>query len=130
MPRHASCQCGQLTIDCEGEPVRLSMCHCLDCQKRTGSAFGIQARFPRDAVTSAGRAGAYSRVGDSGGRGTMRFCPDCGSTVWWEADGIPGYVTVAVGAFADPNFPPPKVSVYGERKHAWVAIPESIEHKE
>lgn len=130
MTRHASCACGQLTVDCEGEPVRLSMCHCLDCQKRTGSAFGVQARFPRDAVTLAGRTSEFSRTGDSGGTATMRFCPDCGSTVWWEADGVPGFVTVAVGAFADPNFPSPKVSVYGERKHKWITIPPDVEQHE
>lgn len=130
MTRTATCACGQLTAACEGEPVRISMCHCLDCQRRTGSTFGVQARFPKDAVTVAGRAHEYSRIGDSGGVGTMRFCPECGSTVYWEANTIPDFVTVAVGAFADPKFPPPRVSVYEERKHGWAATPDNIEHIE
>ena len=118
--RTASCSCGQLRLACEGEPVRVSMCHCLDCQKRTGSVFATQARFPREAVTMEGAAGHWSRAGDSGQSATFSFCPVCGSTVWWEAAGVPGFVTVAVGAFADPDFPPPRVSVYEERKHPWV----------
>jgi len=130
MTRYAACACGQLTVACEGEPIRLSMCHCLDCQRRTGSVFSVQARFPREALTIAGRASEYARMGDSGGKGTMRFCPTCGSTVWWELDTIPGFVSVAVGAFADPSFPSPKVSVYGERRHPWVAIPADIEQLE
>jgi hypothetical protein len=121
--RRASCSCGQLSVVCEGEPVRVSMCHCFACQRRTGSAFGVQARFPREQVTAEGRASSYARTGDSGGRVTFRFCPDCGSTVFWELDALPGLLAVAVGAFADPTFPPPKVSVYEERRVAWAAMP-------
>jgi hypothetical protein len=130
MTRHASCSCGQLTVACEGDPVRLSMCHCLACQKRTGSTFGVQARFPERAVTVNGRSTEYTRVGDAGGKGTMRFCPTCGSTVWWTLDSMPGVIAVAVGAFADPEFPAPKISVYGERKHSWVTIPPDVEQHE
>jgi hypothetical protein len=117
--RTASCSCGQLRLTCEGEPVRVSICHCLECQKRTGSVFGAQARFPRDRVTAEGRTTQWARRGDSGGSATFHFCPACGSTVWWEAAALPDFVSVAVGAFADPNFPPPHVSVYEERRHPW-----------
>ena len=48
--RHAACSCGQLRVATEGDPVRISICHCHACQKRTGSAFGYQARWPRDQV--------------------------------------------------------------------------------
>ena len=51
MTRTATCQCGQLAVACEGDPVRISVCHCLDCQKRSGSSFAAQARFPVDKVT-------------------------------------------------------------------------------
>ena len=90
MTRLAACACGQLSVACEGEPVRISMCHCLECQRRTGSVFGAQARYPREAVTIAGRATEYTRTGDEGGKVTSRFCPVCGSTVYWELDNIPG----------------------------------------
>ena len=125
--RRASCSCGQLTLRCEGEPVRVSMCHCLACQQRTGSAFGVQARFAREQVHAIeGRATRFVRVGDSGGNATFHFCPTCGATVYWELDGMPGFVAVAVGAFADPGFPSPTFSVYEDRCHPWVAMPDSI----
>jgi hypothetical protein len=117
--RNASCSYGQLRLACEGEPVRISLCHCLECQKRTGSVFGAQARFPREHVTIAGDASRWTRRGDSGGEATFGFCPVCGSTVYWEPASMPDFVSVAVGAFADPNFPPPYVSVYEERRHPW-----------
>ena len=75
--RSASRSCGQLTVTTTGEPVRISVCHCLACQRRTGSAFGVQARFPRGAVTSAGRGTRYERTADSGKTVTLTFCPDC-----------------------------------------------------
>lgn len=126
--RTASCSCGQLRLTCEGEPVRISICHCLECQKRTGSVFGAQARFPCENVTIDGAATQWTRVGDSGGSATFSFCPTCGSTVCWA---LPGFVTVAVGAFADPGFPPPHVSVYEERQHPWAlaAGALSMEHQ-
>ncbi len=117
--RVASCSCGELRLTCEGEPVRVSICHCLECQKRTGSVFGAQARFPRERVTIEGRSAQWTRLGDSGQPATFHFCPVCGSTVYWELTGAPGFVAVAVGTFADPNFPPPRVSVYEERQHPW-----------
>ncbi len=125
--RSASCCCGQLTLVCEGEPVRVSMCHCHACQKRTGSVFGVQARWPSDRVHMRGHATEWVRVGDDGGKITLRFCPACGSTVSYEIDTMPGLTAVPVGAFADPTLPPPALSVYEARKHAWVVVPEAAE---
>jgi hypothetical protein len=127
--RRASCTCGQLGVTCEGDPVRVSVCHCLPCQQRTGSAFGVQARFAREQVTFSGTATEFVRTGDSGGRATFRFCPTCGSTVFWSLDSLPGFVAVAVGAFADPGFTAPTVSIYEVRRHAWALASDlDIEH--
>ena len=110
--------------------MRISMCHCLACQRRTGSGHAVQARFPREQVTAIeGTSTAYERTGDSGGRITFHFCPTCGATVHYALDGLPGFVVVPVGAFADPTFPGPKVSVYEARRHPWSPVPETvIEH--
>jgi hypothetical protein len=104
------------------------MCHCLECQKRTGSIFGVQARWRADQVRVEGRSSEFVRTGDSGGVITMHFCPSCGSTVHWAIDGQPDVVAVGVGAFADPSFPSPTISVYEARKHAWSPTPVAIEH--
>ncbi len=119
MTRTASCSCGQLRVRCAAEPVRVSICHCLACQQRTGSAFGVQARFAASDVTVEGRTSAFERIGDAGTRVVFEFCPRCGSTVLWRLDAIPGFVAVAVGAFADPSFPPPSISIYEARRHGW-----------
>lgn len=126
--RHASCSCGQLQIKASGEPLRISVCHCLACQKRTGSAFGVQARFARTNVVIQGRSGQYVRTGDSANKCTFYFCPDCGSTVYWQPVQSPDVIAIAVGAFADPAFPAPTFSVYEERRHRWVELLGEIEH--
>jgi hypothetical protein len=129
MERRAACSCEKLTVVCQGDPIRISMCHCLACQRRTGSAFGIQARFARDQVAIEGASTSYVRVGDEGGRATFHFCPVCGATVYYEADWMPGFIAVAVGAFADPAFPPPTLEVYLNRRHPWAAFPGlNLEH--
>lgn len=125
--RLASCSCGKLVVRTRAEPVRISICHCLACQKRTGSVFGAQARFPDDAVTIEGKSREYVRIGDEGTSCRFHFCPECGSTVFYRMDAIPGVVAVPVGAFADPDFPQPRVSVYGERKHRWVHLPVNMD---
>ncbi len=118
--RTASCACGQLRIACVGEPQKVSLCHCLDCQRRTGSTYGIAAFFLRDKVRAVGRTSTYKRSSDSGFAITFHFCPDCGSTVFWEPERKPEAIAVAIGSFADPSFPAPTQSVWNERRHPWV----------
>lgn len=121
--RTATCSCGSVSVACTGEPAKVSLCHCLACQKRTGSTYGIAAFFPDAAITRRGETRAYSRPSDSGHPVTFHFCPNCGSTVWWQASRLPGLTAVAVGAFADPKFPAPEQAVFGEHKHGWVVVP-------
>jgi hypothetical protein len=121
--RRAECSCGQLSAVCSGEPVRVSVCHCLACRRRTGSAFSFNARFAEAEVAITGRAKEFTRIGDDGGRVTYSFCPDCGTTVHYRIDMQPGLIAIPVGAFAELSFPAPAYSVYHEsRRHPWLEI--------
>ena len=129
--RTAACQCGALRATCAGEPVRISVCHCLACKQRSGSAFAVQARWPSAQVRLEGAASSYVRIGDSGRTVTFRFCPTCGSTVAYDAQATPGLTAIPVGAFADPNFPAPTVSVWETRLCAWTAVlGDGVEHED
>ena len=122
MERLATCSCGQLKVRCAGEPISVSLCHCLACQKRTGSTYGIAAFFARDQVHASGEEARYTRPSGSEFDITFRFCPNCGSTVLWEPSRKPETIAVAVGAFADPAFPPPSKAVNEEHRHRWVEM--------
>src|SRR5271166_162493 len=123
--RTAACSCGQLRIEVEGEPRGVGICHCLACQRRTGSVFAALARFTAP-FTVFGTATEFVRVGDQGAKFIFRFCPICGSTVFHTEEGHDESVGVAVGAFADRNFPAPRVSIYESRKHPWVELPPEV----
>jgi hypothetical protein len=129
--RQARCQCGGVRIACEGEPVRVSVCHCFDCQRRSGSAFAAQARFPRSRVQLAGETREFVRIADSGRRAFQSFCPTCGTGVAYYLEDAPELLAIPLGLFADPAFPQPAFSVWESRKHPWVTIPgERVEHRQ
>lgn len=128
-PRVARCQCGQLSVSCSGEPARVSVCHCHDCQRRSGGAFAAQIRFPVENVRVSGESRSWTRITDSGSKAFHHFCPTCGSTVFYEIDAMPGLRAIAMGAFAGTDLPAPWFSVYEKRKLPWVEIVgEGIEH--
>jgi hypothetical protein len=103
------------------------MCHCLVCRPRTGSAFSIQARFPSDRVQIAGRSSTFVRVWDDGDtHHACPFCPACGATGFFTGSGSPESIAAPIGAFGDPSFPTPTVSVFETRRHPWVAVPAAF----
>ena len=72
----------------------------------------------------------YTRTSDHGEERTYRFCPDCGSTVFYTLEGAEERIAVPIGAFADPTFPAPTRSVHESRRHSWVSLPNGIEHRD
>ncbi|WP_404366469.1 GFA family protein [Sphingomonas sp. MMS24-J45] len=127
--RSAACACGQLSLVATAEPTVVSVCHCLDCKRRSGSAFAMQARFAPEDVSITGEAKAWAHVSDAGNEATFHFCPTCGGTLWYHALPDRTLYAVPVGTFADPAFPAPSYSVYEERKPDWLAIVgDGIDH--
>ena len=126
--REASCHCGQLRLTVTGEPFAVSICNCLRCQRRTGSAFGVQAAFKVNQVSISGRYRDYERLSDEPDqkKGIFHFCPECGSQVFITEPANKDHVVVTVGSFADPYFPAPTESLYDSRRHHWVELPDSI----
>ena len=119
--RIATCACGSLRASCSGEPEKVSLCHCLACQRRTRSTYGLAAFFSRADVRIEGESKRYTRQSDTGFPVVFHFCPDCGSTVFWEPQRKPEALAVGVGSFADPAFPAPTQAVHTEHRHAWVS---------
>ncbi|EAR51329.1 hypothetical protein OG2516_15234 [Oceanicola granulosus HTCC2516] len=122
--RRATCACGQLSATCTGAPLRVSVCHCFACKRRTGSAFSLNARYPEAAVVTAGTSRSFERKGDAGGTATSHFCPTCGTTVWYTNSGAAGLVAIPAGGFASLDVPAPTVSVYHDdsRRFGWAVI--------
>lgn len=118
----ARCQCGALTAECRGEPGRVSLCHCHACQRRTGSAFGVQATFDEAQVKLSGEPTTFVRYGEGGHWGRLAFCPTCGTTLWWHIERRPDAVSIALGCFEANEFGPPAFEVYDECAMAGIGL--------
>lgn len=130
--REAACHCGQLRLEVDGDPFVVSMCHCLACKRRTGSAFGMQAAFEPPQVEIHGRYSTYRRISDEADLKPhdFHFCPDCGSNVFYTEPDEPDLIVISVGSFSDPAFPPPTESGYDSRRFGWLAVPETIARRD
>ncbi|MBW9054758.1 GFA family protein [Rhizobium mesosinicum] len=125
----ARCSCGALRLALPEKPNVVIVCHCIECQRRTGAPFGAGAFYPAEAVTMSGTAKLYTRDAASGGKVHSYFCPNCGSSVYWKADNLPSMIGVALGALGDVSqFPAPAKSIFERSKHNWVQIDRADEH--
>ncbi|MEL6794882.1 MAG: GFA family protein [Pseudomonadota bacterium] len=102
------CLCGRVRFVATGEPLRVGVCHCLDCRKHHGAPFHASAVFPADAVEVSGAPESYQ------GR---FFCPKCGSSVFSTS---PGEVEVHLGALDEPNVFAPSYELWTVRREDWL----------
>lgn len=125
--RVAACTCGQLRVTAAGDPDLVVACSCFECQRRTGAPFGVGAYYARASIVSIdGESQKFTRGTEAGRTFTNSFCPECGTSVFWELDMRPDHMGVAVGCFADPQFPGPVRAVWAENSHHWVAYPDDL----
>ncbi len=123
--RTASCLCGQLRVTVSGDPDRVNMCNCQECQRRSGSAFQIGALFDKAKLKAIeGDSNTYTRTAESGRSVELHFCPSCGVAVYFFAEVRPAWIGVHGGCFADPEFPAPNVVLWTEQKHHWLTLPD------
>jgi hypothetical protein len=127
MTRIAHCCCGSLRAEATGEPALVCACHCIECQRRTGSPFGVSTLFQKEQVRTKGPSKVYMRGSDSGQKIEFHFCPDCGSTVYLYAESVPDLIGVPLGAFADPSMPWPTLSVWETTRHPWVTFDHQLD---
>jgi hypothetical protein len=123
--RTARCACGQAQITVEGEPQMHGLCHCTNCKRRTGSAFGISAYFQKSTVREQrGEMSVYAfRHAAQGHDQARHFCSRCGTTLFWTVSTLPDLIGIAGGCFADDGLPAPSYSVTHGKKEAWLGLP-------
>jgi hypothetical protein len=133
--RTAECACGRLRVTVDGDPISVATCHCAFCQRRTGSVFQVSAVFAEERCTVEGETTTYNGL-ERNGVGTSigddvsySFCPTCGSTVFWRFQGRPVMV-VAVGCFADADFPPPDAELHAPQRVHWMIPLEGADQLE
>ena len=116
-----------MSISVSGEPEIHGVCHCTNCKRRTGSAFGISSYFKKtDLTQQVGKTNVYSFHHDAQNHDQERhFCPTCGTTVFWFVSALPELVGIAAGCFGESPPGVPNMSVTHSKKYTWVGLPES-----
>jgi hypothetical protein len=115
MPRTAQCLCGAFSVIVSAEPMVVNVCHCQDCQRRSGAPWSSNAYFSKETVSLNDSNKIYTRTSDAGTRINHHFCPICGVTVCWTLEAGSARFGIPVGAFNDPSFPAPSVSVWEKK---------------
>lgn len=116
------CLCGQVRYTASAEPMFCGVCHCLDCQRFTGSAFATVVAVPKAAVTVTGTMKTFTKNGDSGQPISRLFCPECGSGLMDEATLMPGVAMLNVGTLDDTSQVKPVSQIYCDSAQAWVHL--------
>lgn len=123
----AICACGQLSITVNATPTLHGVCHCTNCKRRTGSAFGISAYFERSAVVNQhGKSAVYAFDHTVLNHKQERhFCTECGTTLFWFVSSMPEKIGIAGGCFAPATVGEPDASYRDNKREPWVCLPES-----
>ena len=125
--RTATCGCGALLIETTGAPERAMLCSCRSCQDRTGSGISLSAYWQKDQIVIRGAATEWVRECQDGRQALHRFCPTCGTTLWWTMDVFPGLIGVAGGAFAEGDFLEPAKAYWASLRPLWVNRIQTVE---
>ena len=117
-----SCLCGAVHYAATAAPVLVGVCHCRDCQKFTGSAFGFLVGVPHHAFELRGTVKSYSKPADSGRLIVRRFCLECGSSIAEEPGSRPDLVILNGGTLDDPDSLTPAMQIYCDRELSWIRL--------
>lgn len=119
-----SCFCGEVHISYSGQPILKATCHCLDCQKISGSTFSTNILVPEDGFKIVkGAPKTISKVADSGKTITGYFCPGCGTTLFRDGESFPGMKVIKAGILDGPSGlqeESPTAELFVTRRADWV----------
>ena len=128
-----NCHCGFITVEGDADPERVNICHCTDCQTRTGSAFGVSVQVAGPTFKMNGQPTTYLKTTTDNGKPRIQaFCPKCGSQIYSTTPGEgqqPSY-TVRVGLLKQRDQLIPKRQNWFRSSRNWVVSMDAIAKNE
>ena len=120
--QEGGCQCGALRYRVTGEPVAVGVCHCRECQRQSGSAFGMSFIVHRAAFALvSGRPKTFTRNSDSGRPVVCAFCQDCGTRIYHEAQWLStDVINIKPGTLDDTSLLRPIAESWTVRRQNWL----------
>jgi hypothetical protein len=124
---NGGCMCGKVKYASSAEPVMTGVCHCIDCQKQSGSALSIIVHIPEDQITFTGELKMYVTDGKESGKQIKRyFCPNCGSPLYSAPEVTAGMIFVKAGTLDDTSWLKPDMNFWSATAQPWVSIDEAL----
>ena len=131
MPITGGCQCGAVRYEVIGEPRQIIVCHCMDCQTQSSSAFGMTMVVNEAAFrVTHGEPKTFVSKSDAGREKLGAFCPNCGTRIYHKPEWRRGTISVKPGTLDDTSWLRPQVHLWTSRKQGRVIIPEGVEAHE
>ena len=125
--RVGGCQCGGVRYAVQAETGRLYVCHCTECRRQSGSAFGLSLEVFRSGFAlTRGQTKSWTRGADSGGKVVCHFCPDCGTRIWHAHGPASETLTVKAGTLDEPVDLSDAIHIWTDRRLPGVMIPEGV----
>lgn len=119
------CSCGEIRYRLSGSPLVTHCCHCLNCQRQTGSAFVINMLIERDRVgLLAGEPQPVDVPRDDGSVQRVFRCPTCQVAVY-SLYSRPDVSFVRAGTLDDPSQVAPDVHIFTRSKREWITLPDT-----
>ena len=123
-PYHGQCFCGAIRFRVTQEPITYYLCHCTECQRRTGSAFALSLWVPRASVELVAGEPAHYVITPQGGKTkTARFCAKCSARLWGEPVLAPHLAIVQPGALDQPTGLEPVAHIWTRSAQPWFVFP-------
>ena len=126
--RTGGCQCGAIRYEITGAPKRTVVCHCTDCQRQSGAAFGMTLVVAEDDFRIVqGAVKTYASTSEAGRDKLGAFCPDCGTRIYHKPEWRKGTYSVKPGTLDDTRGLTPDMHLWTSSKQPWVTIPDNVE---
>ena len=128
--RTGGCQCGRLRYRITAEPRVLAACHCTECQRQSGSAFGLSLVVDRAHLQmESGTPKLFTRTGGSGKPVVCAFCGDCGTRITHAPEVLPDTINVKAGTLDDTAGLRPAFHVWLKSKQGWYEPPKDVKKR-
>ena len=126
-PYTGGCQCGSVRYVLTTEPIRLAACHCKECQRQSGSAFGMSMPVNKDSLTVTGRTKQFTRIADSGNEVMGVFCPECGVRIYHILKSAQDVLSLKPGTLDDTSWLRSGYFICMRNALDWVPVPNDVE---
>lgn len=117
--REGGCLCGRVRFSAEGEPLAKVWCHCPSCRRATGAPVVAWAMYPMQQVRFT--AESLNRFESSAGA-VRSFCMQCGTSLAYEGELIPGLIDLTIASFDEPLALAPDIHIWHSHRLSWQSV--------